>query len=70
MMSKRSKRSAFSIENLKKEVREEIDQSGNWQQIIGCIKAVDLNFVDHIPVEVLFCAVLIKFGLKHPFFCS
>ena len=63
-MSKRSKRSAFSIENLKKEVREEIDQVAIGNKLLIDIKAVDLNFVDHIPVEVLFCAVLIKFGLS------
>ena len=63
-MSKRSKRSAFSVESLQDEVRQEINQETLGNKLSNDIKAIDLNFVDHISVDVLFCAVLIKFGLS------
>lgn len=63
-MSKRLKKSAdFSIENLREEVSKEVDQQEITAKLLFDIKSIDLRLVDCISVDVLFCAVIIKYGL-------
>ena len=63
-MSKRSKHSTdFSIESLREEVNEEINQQEFSAKLLTEIRSIDLSLVDCISVDVLICAVIVKYGL-------
>jgi hypothetical protein len=65
IISKRSKRSAnFSLGSLREEVNEEINQEAINAKLLTDISSIDLNLVDSISVDVLICAVLVKYGLN------
>jgi hypothetical protein len=64
-MSKRSKRSAnFSLGSLREEANKEINQEAINAKLLTDISSIDLNLVDSISVDVLICAVLVKYGLN------
>jgi hypothetical protein len=63
-MSKRSKHSAdFSIESLRGEVDEEINQQQFSASLLTQIRSIDLSLVDCIPKEILLCTLIIRYGL-------
>ena len=66
IMLKHSKRSAnFSLGSLQEElVNEEINQEAINAKLLTNISSIDLNLVDSISVDVLICAVLVKYGLN------
>jgi hypothetical protein len=63
-MSQRSKRVAFSVGSLREEVDQEIDQEAIDNKLLSDIRAIDLNLVDCISAQIIFCAVLVKFSLN------
>ena len=65
IMSKRPKRWAnFSLGSLREEVNGEINQEAINAKLLTDISSIDLNLVDSISVDVLICAVLVKYGLN------
>jgi hypothetical protein len=66
IMLKHSKRLAnFSLGSLQEElVNEEINQEAINAKLLTNISSIDLNLVDSISVDVLICAVLVKYGLN------
>ena len=66
-MSKRRKqpRSEFfsSVEDLRKEAEEEIDQEAVGAKILNDINSIDLKGIGDLPMEVILCVLIVKFGL-------
>ena len=64
-MSKRSKHATFSVDSLREEVQREINQEAIDNKLLCDIWSIDLNsnLFEHTSVEVLLCAVIIRFGL-------
>ena len=64
-MSKRSKHATFSLDSLREEVQREINQEAIDNKLLCDIRSIDLNsnLFEHNSVEVLFCSVIIRFGL-------
>ena len=65
-MSKRRKQPRsefFSVEDLRKEAEEEIDQEAVGAKILNDINSIDLKGIGDLPMEVILCVLIVKFGL-------
>ena len=66
-MSKRSKRKStanFSVDSLREEVNQEFHQEAIANKLLEDIGDINLKFVDHVPVDVILCVILVKFGFS------
>ena len=69
VMSKRrkqarnSKPESFSVENLRKETEEEMNQEAIGAKILDDIRSINLNRVGELPVDIIICALIVKYGL-------
>ena len=65
-MSKRRKQPRsefFSVEDLRKEAEEEIDQEAVGAKILNDINSIDFRGIGDLPMEVILCVLIVKFGL-------
>ena len=70
-MSKRCKRKStanFSVDSLREEVNEEFNQEAIANKLFEDIRHINLKFVDHVSVDVILYAILVK--LSFSFVCA
>jgi hypothetical protein len=65
-MSKRRKSAGdiFSIESLREEAEGEVNQEVIAAKILKDIGSINLNLADSVSVDVILCALIVKFGLS------
>lgn len=66
-MAKRRKSSSrvasFSVESLREEVDEEISTEGISTKLLEDLRVLNLKRVEHVSLDIVLCAVIVKFGL-------
>ena len=54
---------SYQWKDLRKEAEEEIDQEAVGAKILNDINSIDLKGIGDLPMEVILCVVIVKFGL-------
>jgi hypothetical protein len=66
-MSKRRKSSkpdTFSLESLRDEAEKEVNQEVTAAKILNDLGSIKLDAVENVPVVVILCALIVKFGVS------
>ena len=66
-MSKRRKSSkpdTFSVESLRDEAEKEVNQEVTAAKILNDLGSIKLDAVENVPVVVILCALIVKFGVS------
>ncbi|CAB4002752.1 Hypothetical predicted protein [Paramuricea clavata] len=61
--SRKHVRKSFSVEDLRKEAEEELDQEAVGAKLLNGIGSIDFKFADRLPSDVILCALIVKYGL-------
>lgn len=62
-MAKRRNCSGFSMDSLRQEVENEVQQETFSRKIIGDISKIDLHLLDNVSEDVIMFGLLLKFGM-------
>lgn len=60
---RKSNTETFSVEDLRKEAEEELDQEAVGAKFLNGIGSIDFKFADRLPSDVILCALIVKYGL-------